>query len=133
MVNVKPDGEIEFVGFIEQINPNELIVNGQTIRLAAQTEFKTHLQVGLLVRVHARRYSDGSLVATEIEFAQLAPGIENGNFNGSDAANQNSNGSGSENEAINANDEDRDQSNANVNENENSAEQWHRRWRYQHE
>ena len=121
MVNVKPDGEIEFVGFIEQINPDELIVNGQIVRLAAQTEFKTHLQVGLLVKVHARRYSDGSLVATEIEFAQLAPGFENANFNGSDDCQPITQAQiWHDNEAINANDEDRDQSNANVNENENS-------------
>ena len=107
-MQVQPDGEIEFSGVIEQLGPDSLVVNGQQIRLTAQTEIKSQLQLGMQIKVHAMRGADGLLVAREIEADQFMGGDDNsnGNLNGNDNSNGNVN--------------DDDNSNGNVNDDDNS-------------
>lgn len=123
MVIVSPDGEIEFVGFIEQISPNVLVVNGQIVRLTSQTELKTRLQVGLLVKIHARHDSSGGLVAHEIEWLQAVPGVKNANLNGSSDDHQKTDDAreSNTNEAANSNDAEQDHPNSNTNEGETGS------------
>ncbi len=125
LMGIKKDGEIEFMGLIEQIIGEGLVVNGQTIRITAQTELKTRLEVGMLVIVHAMRSSSGEFTAREVDLVQPAQGNEsgNGNLNGNNddrhGSNVNANLNGNQNENING--EDRDNLNDNqdrsVNEN----------------
>lgn len=65
-----PSGnEIEFYGKLEAKNGNTWVVAGQTITILPQTEIKGNLVVGDLVKVHAWRQADGSLLTREIEKA----------------------------------------------------------------
>lgn len=146
-LNNLPGSEVEFTGQVTSLSPNEVVVDNQRIRLTAQTELKVQLQVGLLVKVHARRSADGWLEAREIELADSLPGNQNqngsmddpvGNSNQNDDDNQNESGnqnanddsgdhqddSGNDNQNLNANDDDDsndDHSNSNDNQSGNDG------------
>lgn len=88
MVEIKPDGEVEIVGLIEQTGADVLVIGGQPIFLDAQTEIKVQLRTGQMVKVHAFRNAAGNLVAREISLADSttdeAIGNGNSNLNGND-------------------------------------------------
>lgn len=106
-LNSLPGSEVEFTGQVTNLSPGEVVVAGQRIRLTAQTELKVQLEVGLLVKVHARRGADGSLEAREIELASSLPGSQNQNGSQDDqTGNSNQNGDDNQNGSVeqNAND-----------------------------
>ncbi len=63
-------GELEFFGVVEAIGADAWVIDGLTIFLTPATEIKGNPQVGDMVKVHAHRAEDGSLVAREIEPAE---------------------------------------------------------------
>ncbi len=128
-LNVLADGELEFVGQVTSLSPGEVVVAGQRVRLTAQTDLKAQLQVGLLVKVQARRGVDGLLEAREIELAGSLPGNQNGsqddqNSNSNQNGNNNQNGNDNQNESGNQNTndstEDRDDKSGSGNQNLNA-------------
>ncbi len=60
-------GELEFVGILESIGETQWMVNGLALQVGPGTEFKTNLQPGDLVKVHAVVGEGGILTAREIE------------------------------------------------------------------
>ncbi|NIM94900.1 MAG: hypothetical protein GTO18_14460 [Anaerolineales bacterium] len=60
-------GEIEFYGIVQEISLTAWVVDGQKVRITAQTEIKGSILVDDLVKVHAFISDDGSLTAREIE------------------------------------------------------------------
>ncbi len=63
-----PSGnEIEFYGNLESKNGSTWMIAGKTLTILAQTEIKGTLLIGDMVKVHAWRQADGSLLAREIE------------------------------------------------------------------
>lgn len=104
--------EVEIFGSVEQITPNFVTVNGDVIRLTSQTEFKTGIVVGDLVKVHALLGDDGALTAREIELSLPAAADDNSNDNmNGDDDNSNVND--------NVNDDIDDDDNSNINDNSN--------------
>ncbi|NOZ71780.1 MAG: hypothetical protein GXP38_07680, partial [Chloroflexi bacterium] len=64
------DDNVEFIGVIDQIDPGQWIISGQTVTVDANTEIdqeKGEATVGALVKVKATRQADGSLYAREIK------------------------------------------------------------------
>jgi len=61
--------EIEFIGNVEAVSSEQLVVNGKPVNLSDQTEIKGDITTGALVKVHALVAADGSLIAQEIELA----------------------------------------------------------------
>lgn len=124
LIKVNSDGEIEFIGLIEQINPDIWVIDGQKVRVIAVTKLEAALEIGLMVRVHARRGADGILVAREIELAQLPPlNINmNGNFTGDDSLNGNLNGEDDSNANSNDDSSRNDNEDQNFNQNRNQNE-----------
>jgi len=61
--------EVEFIGNVEAVSSEQLVVNGKTVNLSDQTEIKGDITTGALVKVHALVAADGSLIAQEIELA----------------------------------------------------------------
>lgn len=59
--------EVEFVGNLEAVSSDELVVSGKSVRINDDTEIKGDLTTGALVKVHALVAADGSLTAREIE------------------------------------------------------------------
>jgi hypothetical protein len=121
-LNSLPGSEVEFTGQVTSLSPGEVVVTGQRIRLTTQTELKVQLQVGLLVKVHARRGADGSLEAREIELAGSLPGNQNQNGSPEDPiGNSNQNGDDNQNESgdQNANDNSDDRQGDSENDNQN--------------
>jgi hypothetical protein len=136
--------QVEFTGVIESMTEDGIVIGGQLVRTNAQTEIKSALSLGMMVKVHALIGPDGQLVAIEIE-----PGeVENENLNMNDNVNINDNednlnlnenenlGNLNENENLgnendnenedlgnqngNQNDNDDDDENSNANQNDNS-------------
>ncbi len=65
-----PGVEVEFRGAVEAMGDEAWTIGGMTFRVTAATEIEAGLQLGDLVKVHARLQSDGSLWAREIEREQ---------------------------------------------------------------
>jgi hypothetical protein len=65
-----PGVEVEFRGAVEAMGDEAWAIGGMTFRVTAATEIEAGLQLGDLVKVHARLQSDGSLWAREIEREQ---------------------------------------------------------------
>ncbi len=59
--------EVEFVGTLDAVSSDELVVSGKTVRITDETEIKGDLTTGALVKVHALVAADGTLTAREIE------------------------------------------------------------------
>lgn len=64
-----PAREQEWTGVLSAINGQVWTIGGINVRIIAATEVKGTLQVGDLLKVHARPGSDGVLVAREVEHA----------------------------------------------------------------
>ncbi len=66
---------VEFIGFIQTLTDNHIVVNEQVIDITA-AEINGLLEVGLAVRVEAILYPEGVLVATEVSVIEdgLLPG-----------------------------------------------------------
>jgi hypothetical protein len=113
-LEVKSDGELEFVGVVSEISANTWTIGGRTFQVTAATEIKGAPQVGSLVKVHASLAADGSLTAREIELAagdDLGGGDDNDNGNANDG---NDNGANDDNgNDANANDNGGDDGNDN--------------------
>jgi hypothetical protein len=59
--------EREFAGVVETIDGNVWIIGGQAVWITEQSKIKRGIEVGSLVKVHARIQADGTLAAREIE------------------------------------------------------------------
>jgi len=59
--------EVEFKGILESMSGNIWVVDGKSLTILPQTEIKGQLMVGDLIKVHAWRQLDGSLIAREVE------------------------------------------------------------------
>jgi hypothetical protein len=74
--------DVEFVGTLDAVSSDELVVSGKTVRITDETEIKGDLTTGALVKVHALVAADGSLTAREIE-------LDGGSFqSGEDSENE---------------------------------------------
>jgi hypothetical protein len=102
----------EISGTITSITPESWTVDGTEFSVLPQTEVKGAFVVGDVVQVHLFTASDGTLTASEIEFAETGVANDNGNDNG-EIEDDNSNANSNDNEEI-----DDDNSNANSYDNE---------------
>ncbi len=105
----EPHGGVSFRGTVDIIAATGWVIGGRTVQVTGDTLVEVGVDVGSLVKVHAQRQADGSLVATQIEL------IQNG---GDDNSNGNVNENENDNGNVNSND-DHGNSNANENDNEN--------------
>jgi len=101
---------VELVGVVDEFGADYIIVNGQRINIVAATEMKDAVAVGALVKVHILTNPDGTLVAREIELANMD---DNSNVNGNDNDDDQSNENSNSNTNSNSNDNDDDDSNGN--------------------
>lgn len=114
-----PGESVELVGVVDEFGADYIIVNGQRISIVAATEMKDAVAVGALVKVHILTNPDGTLVAREIELANMDDNANvNGNDNDDDQSNENSNSNTNSNS--NDNDDD-DNANQNANNNDNNG------------
>jgi hypothetical protein len=60
------NGEMELVGLIDSISPDQWVIGGQTFLVGPDTKIDGTFLVGDRVHVHARINPDGTLTATEI-------------------------------------------------------------------
>jgi hypothetical protein len=120
----KASNEIEFTSVVESMDGSAWMIDGKAVVVTAGTKLKGAIQVGQLVKVHATKTADGSLVAREIKLAVGAGmGDDNGNDNGDDNANDNGqdddNGNANDDDSGNANDDDSGNANGDDSGNEN--------------
>ncbi len=103
--------EVEFSGTITDIGGGFIVVAGETVQ-TLNAEVEGALAIGAVVKVHAARDAQGTLVAREISVEE-APGEDaNENLNANDDQLDDDKGN------LNANDEQFDDSNANLNAND---------------
>ena len=118
----EPHGGVSFRGTVDVIAATGWIISGRTVQVIGDTMVEVGVDVGSLVKVHAQRQADGSLVATQIELVQNGGGDHNGNSNENENENHNGN--------VNSNDdhgnrmktrqnENHDHDDGNVNSNDN--------------
>ncbi len=111
----RQNGAVEFFGTIQAIEGSTWTISGQVITVQPGSEIKGTLAVGDLVKVHAFRAADGSLVLREIAASLGAFGTDgNTNSNGS-FDDQSGNGNANINEAANGNGSDDGNTNLNSN------------------
>jgi len=60
----------DFIGALESISDTEWVVGGLSFAITSKTELEGEMAVGDIVKVHAKRFSDGSLVAMKIHPAR---------------------------------------------------------------
>lgn len=60
----------DFIGALESISDTEWVVGGLSFAITSKTEFEGEMAVGDIVKVHAKRFSDGSLEAMKIHPAR---------------------------------------------------------------
>ncbi len=75
-----PGSEMKFSGVVSSVDAGQIVVDGQTIALTADTKVEGNLQVGSMVEVKAYLGADGTYVAKKVEVkstaGQGAPGSE---------------------------------------------------------
>ena len=104
--------ETELIGVVDDLGVDYIIVDGQKITIIAATEMKDVISAGVTVKVHVITNPDGTLVAREIELAQMDDASNsNDNANDNDQSNENSNSNTNSN--TNSNDNDDDNANGN--------------------
>lgn len=60
----------DFIGSLESISDTEWVVGGLSFAITSKTELEGEMVVGDVVKVHAKRFSDGSLEAMKIHLAR---------------------------------------------------------------
>jgi hypothetical protein len=84
----EPHDGVSFRGTVEIIAATGWVIGGHTVQVTGDTMVEIGVDVGSLVKVHAQRQADGSLVATQIELIQNG-GDDNGNSNENENDNEN--------------------------------------------
>jgi len=108
--------EVEFRGTVEVIATTGWVIDGRTVQVTGDTMAEIGIDIGSVVKVHAQRQADGSLVASKIELVQNGGG-DDGNGNGNENENENENENHNGN--VNSNDDGDDDHNGNGNMNSN--------------
>jgi hypothetical protein len=103
--------EVVFTGAVETMGGGQWQISGQSVGVDGSTSVDPNVKVGDIVRVEARVFQDGSVLALKVE-SSLPDDTANGNDNNSNDTAANSN------DANNAN--TNDNANANTNDNANS-------------
>lgn len=132
----RQNSAVEFFGTIQAIEGSTWTISGQVVTFQPGSEIKGSLAVGDLVKVHAFRAADGSLVLREIStslgaFSSNGNANSNGSFddqsgNGNANLNGDDNGNGSDdgNANLNSNDDNgngSDDGNTNLNSNDDNG------------
>lgn len=135
-VDDRQNSAVEFFGTIQAIEGSTWTISGQVVTVQPGSEIKGSLAVGDLVKVHAFRAADGSLVLREIAaslgvFSSNDNANSNGSFddqsgngNANLSGDDNGNGSDDSNTNLNGNDDngnDSDDGNANLNSNDDNG------------
>jgi hypothetical protein len=131
----------EFIGTVDAVTPDEIVITGQPFIVTADTQFETAVFTGDTVKVQAVLNTDGTFTALAVNLADptatpsptIAPPANtppppppgndndngNDNNNDNDNGNSNDNGNGNDNNNDNGNDnDDDDDDNDNDNDNE---------------
>ena len=118
--------DIEFTGSVDRQSAASWVIDGSTVGINSRTAINGNIGVGQRVQVQALRYTDGRLVAIQIELINDGGGGDgggdagqNGNSNGNDHGNTNDNHNGNENDNRNGNENYNHNSNSNDNEDNN--------------
>ncbi|MDH5547895.1 MAG: DUF5666 domain-containing protein [Gammaproteobacteria bacterium] len=112
--NLKQQEQLELEGIVSAINETQIVVNGVTIQLNANTRYehgnKADVTLGKKVQIHARRDSAGALVASEVEIksgvSQQSSGSENESDESGDGSESNGNDDNSEDSGSEVSDND---------------------------
>ena len=106
--------EIELVAVIDSVASDTWVIGGWALAITPQTEIKGAFAVGDAVKVHVLVGAGGTLVAREIEAAEVGDvgGLDD-NSNASSNANENENLNGNTNGNSNENDDDSGGGNSN--------------------
>lgn len=106
--------EVVFTGAVETMGGGQWQISGQSVGLDGSTSVDPNVKVGDIVRVEARVFQDGSVLALKVE-SSLPDDTANGNNSNSNDTAANSNDAGN----VNANTNDNANANTNANANSN--------------
>lgn len=106
--------EVVFTGAVETMGGGQWQISGQSVGVDDSTSVDANVKVGDIVRVEARVFQDGSVLALKVE-SSLPDDTANGNDSNSNDPAANSNDAGN----VNANTNDSTNANTNTNANSN--------------